>query len=138
MAPDNLDELGLGERATDAVVNRQTTEGDKEAKGFTAGTHITRVKQGFLFWSWGCVPRAAHDPVCALTTLTTVLALRCANFFCCGSPGATTRRKRTADAAADQPQPPRGAAPAFLRCCSTAAGEAPPRSHQSPESCLCG
>ena len=68
MEPDNLDELGLGERATDAVVNRQTIEGDKEAKGFTAGTHITRVKQGFLFWSWGCVPAPAPDPVCALTT----------------------------------------------------------------------
>ena len=49
MMRENLDDLGLGSRADDSTVTRKSDEGEKEAEGFVAGTHLRRARPGGLF-----------------------------------------------------------------------------------------
>eukprot|EP00936_MAST-01D_sp_MAST-1D-sp1_P002366 g2366.t1 len=49
MARENLDDLGLGSRESDATISRDSSEGEKEADGFVAGTHLRRARPGGIF-----------------------------------------------------------------------------------------
>ena len=49
MAREDLDDLGLGSRESDATISRDSSEGAKEADGFVAGTHLRRARPGGIF-----------------------------------------------------------------------------------------